>query len=141
MPFAKAGGVTWGGQVHDTGNFGRVCFVSPTEEQRASIEKRILQAAWFRFLASAKRATTLWNDDELGDPVFFNDRLKPVIDRYTVSGESLGDPGAWDSKTVSKAWEMRNEWMEFPYVVSELRNEFLREKRFGAEKTGISVPE
>ena len=122
--------MTWGGKVHDTGHFGLIHFQPPTASQRAEIEKRILRTAWFRFRAVARRHTAFWSDEELGDLVFYNGVLKPVIDQYTALGESMGKPDGWSADTVKKGQAILGNWMEFRYKVAELRNEYLMNKRF-----------
>ena len=122
--------MTWGGRVHDTGNFGLVRFQAPTASQRLEMRKRILRVAWFKFRAAARRAAAFWSDEELGDLEFYNGSLKPVIDRYTALGESMGPADGWDAETVAKGREVLGDWMEFAYKVAELRTEYLLNKRF-----------
>ena len=122
--------VTWGGKVHDTGNFGLVRFQPPAASQSLAIETRLLRAAWFRFKAVAKKTATFWSDEELGDLDFYNGTLKPVIDQYTALGKSLGEPDGWDAATVRKGQSILSDWMEFQYKVAELRTEYLTAKRF-----------
>ena len=126
--------VTWGGKVHDTGNFGLVHFQPPTPSQRVEIEKRILRTAWFKFRAVAKKTAAFWSDEELGDLDFYSKTLKPVIDQYTALGESLGEPDGWDADTVKKGHAALGDWMEFTYKVAELRTEYLMNKRFADGK-------
>lgn len=134
MPFGKAGGVTWGGQVHDTGNFGLLRFEKPGAAQKTAIEKRQLRAAWFKFLASSKAATNFWSDERLGDLDFYNKVLLPETQKNTALGESLGNPDDWDAATLQKAGTARDDWMEFDYKVSELRAVYLRDKLFSQTK-------
>jgi len=122
--------MTWGGKVHDTGNFGLVHFQPPTASQRVQIEKRILRTAWFKFRAAARTAATFWSDEKVGDLDFYNGTLKPVIDRYTAQGEAMGKPDDWDADTVKKGQAIVGDWMEFPYKAAELRTEYLMNKRF-----------
>lgn len=126
--------MTWGGKVHDTGNFGLIHFRPPSPSQGVEIEKRILRAAWFEFRATATAAATFWSDEELGDLDFYQGALKPVIDQYTALGESLGEPDGWDAETVKKGRPVLGDWMEFRYKVAELRTEFLMNKRFAESK-------
>jgi len=126
--------MTWGGKVHDTGNFGLVRFQPPTVSQRVGIEKRMLRAAWFKFRSAATAATTFWSDEEVGDLDFYGATLKPVIDQYTALGESLGEPDDWDADTVKTGRAIVGDWMEFPYKVAELRREYLMDKRFADGK-------
>ena len=134
MPFGKAGGVTWGGQVHDTGNFGLIHFQPPTADQKLAIETRLLRAAWFTYLAKSKAAATFWSDPKVGDPAFYDQVLKPEIERNTAAGEALGDPYKWDAGSVEKVSKLVNDWMEFNYKVSELRTDYLVNKRFAEAK-------
>lgn len=130
MPFGKAGGVTWSGQVHDTGNFGLIHFQPPTAAQKLAIETRILRAAWFTYLAKSKALAAFWSDTKLGDQGFFEQVLKPEIDRNTAAGQALGDPSAWTAESLDKARALMGDWMEFNYKVSELRTAYLVDKRF-----------
>jgi hypothetical protein len=133
MPFGKAGGATWGGQVHDTGNFGLLHFETPNAEQKLAMEKRVLRAAWFKYLATSKAATAFWSDAKIGDPTFYDEVLKPVIEECSALGQSLGKPEDWDAATLQKAAVARDDWMEFDYKVSELRRESLMRKRLQSE--------
>ena len=122
--------MTWGGKVHDTGNFGLIHFQILTASQRVEIEKRMLRTAWFKFRAVARTATTFWSDEELGDLDFYGGTLKPVIDQYAALGESMGEPDGWDADTVKNGQAILGDWMEFRYKVAELRTEYLTNKRF-----------
>ncbi|MBE2203436.1 MAG: hypothetical protein IAE94_03710 [Chthoniobacterales bacterium] len=130
MPFGKAGGVTWGGQVHETGQFGLLRFAKPTEEQRLNIERRLARYAWFNFLAKAKAATHFWSDEKVGDPDFYNSVLKSLIAGNTTLGESLGNPDDWTAESLKKIQPVQKDWLEFDYKVSDLRGKYLVQKRF-----------
>lgn len=134
MSFAKAGGVTWGGKVHDTGNFGLIHFQKPTKTQKAAMERRIARTAWFKYLAASKAATTFWTDPKLGDAAFYEEVLKPEIDRLTAAGEALGDPKTWTGETMQKVGPVLGDWMEFDYNMAELRTAYLVNKRFAEVK-------
>lgn len=130
MPFGKAGGVTWGGKVHDTGNFGLVRFEAPPPEVRRKIERRLLRHAWFKFLAESRDQAAFWSDEKLGDAAFFETVLQPEIARNTEAGAALGDPDAWSDAAVQSGWKHLGDWMEFRYLVADLRNDYLVNKRF-----------
>ena len=130
--------MTWGGKVHDTGNFGLVKFQRPDAAVREAIEKKILRTAWFKFQHTAKKCSTYWSDEKVGDPQFSTDILEPVIDEYTALGEALGSPESWDAETVEKARPMLDDWMEFKYKTSELRAAYLRQNR--REKPTAKTP-
>lgn len=130
MPFGKAGGVTWGGKVHDTGNFGLVHFQPAPAEVKTAAEKRLLRYAWFKFLAESRTQTAFWSDPKIGDLDFYEQVFKPEVDALTAGGEALGDPDAWTAETVEKGRRFLNDWMEFKYKVSELRSDYLLDKLF-----------
>lgn len=134
MPFGKAGGVTWGGQVHDTGNFGLIHFQPANAAQKLAIETRILRAAWFKYQAEAKAQTTFWSDPKIGDPEFYEQVLKPEVEKLTAEGTALGDPYAWTAESVEKSRKIMGDWMEFKYKVAELRTDYLINKRFADTK-------
>jgi hypothetical protein len=134
MPFGKAGGVTWGGRVHDTGNFGLVHFQPPTAAQQLAMEKRLLRIAWLKFLVEAKAQTAFWSDPKLGDLEFYEQVLKPEIEKNTAAGESLGEPDSWSAETLEKGRPFLEDWMEFKFKAGELRTDYLTEKRFAEVK-------
>jgi len=125
MPFGKAGGVTWGGAVHDTGNFGLIHFVPPTPEQKIGMEKEMLRAAWFKFLAASKWATAFWSDEKLGDSEFYWQELKPLVDQYLKQGSEMGNADEWTVEAIKRGQSLLGDWMEFDYKVQELRREYL----------------
>lgn len=132
MPFGKAGGVTWGGQVHETGQFGALKLANPTAEQRQKIEKRLARYAWFNFLAKSKEATNFWSDEKVGDVEFYEQKLKLLIEEYTKLGESLGSPDDWDAAVLGKIKPVEKDWLEFHYKVAALRKEYLVQKRMAS---------
>jgi len=122
--------VTWGGAVHDTGNFGLIKFQKPPDSVVTAIRKKIIRKAWFDFLASSKKEKTKWSDPKMGDPAFYEKRLEPIIKKLTAFGENLGSPDSWSPETVKKAWGHVDDWIEFKYVVSDARGEYLLNKMF-----------
>lgn len=129
MPFGKAGGVTWGGKVHETGQFGILKLAKPTAEQRLKIERRLARFAWFHFQARSKEAAKFWSDEKLGDLEFYEQKLKPLIEEYTKLGESLGSPDDWDAAALAKIKPVEKDWLEFHYKVENLRKDWLVQKR------------
>jgi len=130
MPFGKAGGVTWGGKVHDTGNFGLVRFQPATPEQKLATNQRLLRIAWFKYLAESKAQSIFWSDPKIGDLEFYEQVLQPAITKFTAAGEALGDPDTWTEQSVSTGSKDLADWMEFRFKVAELRTEYLLNKRF-----------
>jgi len=122
--------VTWGGKVHDTGNFGLVRFEKPNGETRKNIRKHIARRAWAKFNLEAKKATAFWSDEAVGDLDFYNQKLKPVIEKHQALYKSLGPRENWDGAALDKVEAASGDWMEFGYQVSELRSEFLLDRHF-----------
>ena len=122
--------VTWGGNVHDTGNFGLVQFEKPEQTVIEAIRVNMLKAAWEKFQETAKQAAKTWNDEKTGDRDFFTEKLQPEINVYMDFAKSLGDPATWNGETAAKAQGVLKEWMEFNYTVAALRTTFLMDKQF-----------
>lgn len=115
MPFSKAGGVTWGGRVHETGSFGIVRFEKPTQKQRQEIEQRLLQYAWYKFQAVSDQLKEYWSDARIGDPEFYEKALAPEIERLNAAGENI---------------KHLKDFMEFDYKAAALRTHYLQQKMF-----------
>lgn len=137
--FMRWGGesVTWGGKVHDTGNFGLVRFDKPSAEVATAIRKRILHDAWFTFQRTAAQAARHWQDPEVGDPTFYEKALQPAIDRYQAAGQALGDPKTWNEATVRDSAPLAKDLMEFSYEIQTLRAQYLMNNLF--ESAGQAV--
>lgn len=118
MPFGKAGGVTWGGRVHETGRFGQVRFEKPNGDQRAAMEKRLLQYAWYKFQADSDQLKEYWSDEHIGDPKFYESVLAPEIARLNAAGEVMGN---------------LRDLMEFDYRCQALRTNHLKQTRLAGE--------
>lgn len=124
--------VTWGGKVHDTGNFGLIHFQPPTAEQRSKAEMRLLRAARGKLRRTADAVTAYWGDEEVGDLEFYEQTLRPVVDQHLEASASLGAPESWNERTVDRGRAFLGPWMEFEYEVAELRRDYLLHKHFNA---------
>lgn len=125
--------VTWGGKVHDTGNFGLVQFEKPDTDLQLRIRKHILRRARSNLRAEAKKAETFWGDEKVGDLDFYDKVLKPVIAKHITLGESLGKPETWNAETLDRTKASIGDWMEFGYKISELRSDYLLNRHFTNE--------
>lgn len=132
MPFAEAGGVSWGGRVHELGKFGLVQFEKPTAAQREAIQRRLLQYAWFKFKATGDqmRPYVSWGDEYVGDPEFYEKALAPEIERLKSIGEKWSDPAQLTPEQLEEGMANLKEFMEFDYKVSALRGQHLKQKLF-----------
>jgi len=124
--WTPAGGITWGGKVHETGKWGLVEWEKPTPEQALAVRKNIVRKAWARYKKSRETQTTHWKDPILGDGRFFDEMINSVIQRLDRYGDGLKDPGNLTSEeAVELCKNAVPDWMEFDYLVSDLRRKYL----------------
>ena len=84
---------------------------------------------WGKYRKARQTQETYWKDEELGGPEFWDKVLKPSIERLNGYGEKMKTPDeltAQDAEFLFK--NTIGNWMEFDYLASELRREYL-EKR------------
>ncbi|MCM8539118.1 MAG: hypothetical protein NE328_02515 [Lentisphaeraceae bacterium] len=122
--------VTWGGNVHDTGNFGLIKFQESPAQVSFAIQQNMLKSSWYKYKEFVEEANKKWNDEKVGDLDFYNQSLKPVIDKYNHIAEEIGSPTNWTESQINNSLKYLKEWMEFDYKVQELRAEYLRDKHF-----------
>lgn len=132
------GGLSWGGSesVHNRSSFGTLVFADMTDENRTLIKRRLLPVAK-QIYTRAKSARSngeveIWQDNELGDRVFYKEVLAPVIaeldtyaDRikFDMSDEDVND--IFDN-AASRMFNIK-------YIVSALRTDYLDAKRVRGE--------
>lgn len=127
--FSPAGGMTWGGQVHETGKWGLFKWDKPTSPQLAEIKRNILVKAWTKYQRDRTALQTFWQDKVMGDADFYTKALKPEIDRLDKLGESMKTIRDLKDEDVNSLYQqVTSDWMEFDYVVSDLRREYLEKK-------------
>lgn len=124
--WSPAGGLTWGGKVHETGEWGHIQFDRPTPEQAHVIKKNVARKAWGKYKKTKGALTARWTDEMTGDPEFYNEMVKPAIERLDAYGARLKDHRSLTRHDVAELFtEAVPDWMEFGYLVSELRREYL----------------
>lgn len=127
--WTPAGGITWGGRVHEIGQWGLVEWEKPSPEQALTIRKNIVRKAFGKYKKSREVATTHWTDKMLGDPQFYSECVEPVIQRLNKCGDSLKDIEKMNSQEVDALFkDAVPDWMEFDYLVSELRSRYLQNR-------------
>jgi len=122
------GGVTWGGKVHEIGNWGVVEWEAPADAQRLAILKKIVARAWGSYAQVREELSPLWSDTVVGDPEFHRKVLAPAIARLDARGAGLDGPA--DVTIDALFRDAVPEWMEFGYVVDELRRTYLEDSMF-----------
>lgn len=127
--WSPAGGFTWGGRVHETGAWGRIDWEAPGTEQLLKIKQRIVRRAWAKYNRSKQELTTFWTDEEIGDPDFYNSRLKAVIARLDAPAKLLAETGKPAAGQLEELFaQYVPDWMEFERLAAELRREYLNGK-------------
>ncbi len=130
--WARGGGVTWGGtDIWQRSEWGHWRFEGLTPQVRAAIRRQIIYKALQRYRDARNFARGgvigKWQDAELGDPAFYDERLAPLVgklDEYAKMAE-----GEIDDKLAEKLFaEAVPGWYDFEYEASERRSDYLMEK-------------
>lgn len=131
--WTRAGGVTWGGLVHETHKWGTVQWAGLTPERRTAIKRKVAMKALGSYQKARADAVNFWKDEELGDPAFYAAALAPAIAALDEAGKKVGEQMTADD--VDLVYEQAvPDWMEFQYKVSELRQSYLKQRFFDAAK-------
>ncbi len=125
--WSRSGGFTWGsGEVHELNKFGKVKF-SGVEKYMPAIKRAIVMKAFANYKKAAASATTFWKDEVKGDQNFYNKVLLPKIENFNELGK-LVKPEMTRADTDMLFEQAVPDWMEFDYLVSELRSEYLQNR-------------
>jgi hypothetical protein len=125
--WSRSGGFTWGsGEVHELNKFGKVKF-SGVEKYMPAIKRAIVMKAFANYKKAAASATTFWKDEVKGDQNFYNKVLLPKIEKFNELGK-LVKPEMTRADTDMLFEQAVPDWMEFDYLVSELRSEYLQNR-------------
>ena len=124
----------WNGlkTIHGRSSWGRLVFEMPEKARLKILEDQICKAV-VRFKAEKKAGhgheglITHWTDEAVGDPVFYAERVKPLVDQFDAVAERVNaDMTAADVKDIAENW--LQQLVDFPYIVNRLRGEWLRER-------------
>ncbi len=127
--WSPGGGFTWGGRVHETGQWGRIQWQKPSREQALKIKKNIVMRAWAEYNKTKKKLTAFWTDEELGDSDFYNKKLKQEVKRLDGPEKLMKMPEKLTGKQISELYKNYvPDWMEFDFLVSELRRAYLEDR-------------
>ncbi len=129
--WTRSGGFSFAGSksVHNRSSWGDIVFAGLTPENLRAIKRNIIYKALplYRKARESISYTGNWADPVLGDPAFFNAKVKPLLtrlDQYAprvtkdMSPEDIDDlfqnavPG----------------WMELDHTVAALRRQYLQEQ-------------
>lgn len=123
------GGYSWGGgKVHELNRFGRLVF-RDAGAWLPRIRRSIVLKAFGAFRQACPDVRNFWVDEVKGDLPFYEEVLKSQIERLLEAGEAVS-PGMSREDSDRLFLEAVPDWMEFPYLLSELRKSWLKERLF-----------
>ena len=126
------GGETWNGttSVHGRGTWGRLVFNLP-KKARADILRKLLFKVKPQFDAehwtgsASEGVIDYWKDDEIGDPAFYEECLKPLVEKLDGYRTTLMEKELNDDEIIALAEKALPAWQNFRYTVERLRREYL----------------
>lgn len=129
--WSTGGGFTWGGRVHETGQWGHIQWRKPSPEQTLKIKKNIVRRAWAKYNKTKKELLSFWTDKELGDPDFYNQYLKAAVFRLDQPKGLMSAPDKLTGEQINELYKKYvHDWMEFDFMVAELRRGYLGNRLF-----------
>ncbi len=132
--WARQGNFAWNGteSIHGRSTWGRLVFDLPASARTAILRHRI-----FTVLAAykAEKATRaehagildFWQDPVLGDPEFYQVRVKPLVEKLDALAP-LVKPGMSDDDVARVAAGALQGWANIRYTVDALRRQWLVER-------------
>jgi len=132
--WARRGNFAWNGteSIHGRSTWGRLVFDLPASARTAILRHRI-----FTVLATyqAEKATRAehagildcWQDPVLGDPEFYQVRVKPLVEKLDAL-VPLVKPGMSDEEIARVAAGALQGWANIRYTVDALRRQWLVER-------------
>lgn len=121
--WTPAGGITWGGRVHELGRMGELVWGKIPPEIVEQARAILVNQAVAKFEADSKRLSENWNDPELGDPAFFRASLEPAFKKLTDSIQAYRS-----GKLEDKAFrgEVLPDLLNCDLLAQELRAAYLK---------------
>lgn len=127
--WSPGGGFTWGGRVHETGQWGHIQWQKPSPEQTLKIKKNIVRRAWAKYNKTKNKLLSFWTDKELGDTDFYNKDLKAAVVRLDQPKVLMDSPDKLTAEQINELYKNYvHDWMEFDFMVAELRREYLENR-------------
>jgi hypothetical protein len=127
--WSRGGGFTWGsGQVHDLERFGKIKFTG-IDQYLPMVKRAIVMKAFANYKNASASATTFWNDEVKGDRDFHDQVLLPRIEQFNELGKRVR-PEMTPADVEMLFEQVVPDWMEFGYLVSELRTEHVQNMLF-----------
>lgn len=133
MFWGRKGNCSWNGlkTIHGRSSWGRLTFALTEDERRQILRSAIVSAR--RTYEEAKRPTGvcgLWQNAEVGDPVFYESALKPIVEKLDAAAARVS--ADMDEATVDElARSALPAWHNFKFEVQRLRAEYLLRRMDG----------
>ncbi len=128
--WSRSGGLTWGGDnIWQRSNWGHWKFEGFTPQVRSAMHRVLIYKALGRYNAQKNFAIGgsigYWPDPELGDPVFFEKELKPLVEKLDAyAEEAKGEiSDALADKLFKEAVPL---WYDFRFEADARRKKYLR---------------
>ncbi len=128
--WSRNGGLTWGGDnIWQRSNWGHWKFEGFTPQVKSAIHRVIIYKALSRYNGQKNFATGgsigYWPDPELGDPVFFEKELKPLVEKLDAYAEEA--KGEISDELADKLFkEAVPLWYDFRFEADARRKKYLR---------------
>ncbi len=120
--WTPAGGISWGGRVHELGRMGELDWTENNPAMEQKIRRRIAEHAVAKYQKEKVRLLEYWNDSELGDPDFCQISL---IEAFKKLDAAVAE---YQSKKTYFTRDTMSDLMETEYLAQELRKEYLSQK-------------
>jgi tetratricopeptide (TPR) repeat protein len=131
--WTRAGGVSWGGKVHEIHKWGLVEWSGFTPDRVLSIKRKLVMKGFGNYQKTRNKLVAHWKDEMLGDPTFYQQALLPVVTKLDEYGKSVGDQMT-PAQIETLFTQALPDWMEFNYTVSTLRQTYLQNALFNTVK-------
>jgi len=127
------GGKSWSGSqgVHEASSWGHLNF-NLTPKQLAEIRKQIIFSCYRSYeskkfvMKVSENRYEWWQDEELGDPEFYEECLKPLREKLQAYAK-LVKPDMTDAD-AAEAYHAIPYWKGFKHEIDELRKNYLRQR-------------
>ena len=133
MFWGRKANCSWNGlkTIHGRSSWGRLAFALTEDERRQILRSAIVAAR--QAYEETKRPTGvcgLWQNAEVGDPVFYESALKPIVEKLDAAAARVS--ADMDEKTVEElAKTALPAWHNFKFEVQRLRAEYLLRRMDG----------
>ena len=129
--WSRTGGDAWNGteSIHGRSTWGQLVF-HLTDKDRAQILKHVLFAIKPQYFSqrwtgsSVEGVADHWKDEEIGDPVFYEESVKPLVEKLDAYLKDL-KTDMTDEEAFRLADEVLPAWKNFQYTVGRLREQYL----------------